>query len=748
MSKAQIASKQFESTKQMLQGMVCFYLDPEVANMYAIEPSGDLTGAGVKLTPPEELHITLSYFEVENEPEEIDRLISAAALAAYWAMPCVCTVVEGVARFRPDGDGPTPIVLLCDPTQLEDLQESLWCFRENEPSDHGFIPHITVAYVPQGYDLAVDFPPDVQMMFHSLSIKIGDSIRHDFPLGGPGMSDMAYAVPAYRQMREKVDALALVLEHSQRPTVDGSQTATGQDMSTATIVKATWSTSYVNDLPDSAFLYVEPGGEKDDEGKTTPRSLRHFPYKDDSGAIDLPHLRNAIARIPQSNAPGLTDDKKQQLQDRARGMLENAQKTTEKAGKRMAGSWREKLSTVFDSLKQLVDWANYHEDEMNAMSDMADMGDSADKQDAGKVKSLSDSFFVIKQDDGTKRWVSFSSNGFEDREQEIIATRALQESVDMSDATGERGPLRLWHIPGADIGQCDFQAIEGRFLIESGTFDTDKFARKALEYLETTDEHLGVSIGFVYPESSFNGRVYQKALIRERSVLPWESAANPWTAFHLLGKDETVNSSQAAWLEKAVGKDLATSLIEKAQTSTKELENVLAFKSKTDVPESLTAAMTKMADAVKEVGNDKLTDAFKTLALEMVGEAPAPADTSTPAASSTTPQGEPQPSADASPTTDATATIDAVKMAVNELLKPVIDGQKDLTDRLAAIEQAATTKSKEDATPRGAAFHASQSNGNVIDDEKVKSLLGDVPDQPTNHVAPYIEDLIKGRAAS
>lgn len=67
--------------------------------------------------------------------------------------------------------------------------------------------------------------------------------------------------------------------------------------------RAVWSTAYVNSLPDSSFLYIEPGGTKDSEGKTTPRSLRHFPYKDENGNVDLAHLRNALARIPQSNLP-------------------------------------------------------------------------------------------------------------------------------------------------------------------------------------------------------------------------------------------------------------------------------------------------------------------------------------------------------------------------------------------------------------------------------------------------------------
>ena len=85
---------------------------------------------------------------------------------------------------------------------------------------------------------------------------------------------------------------------------------------------AEWSTAYMNRLPDSAFLYIAAGGEKDDEGLTTPRSLRYFPYRDSKGEVDLPHLRNAIARIPQSTAPGLSAEKMRQLQDRARAILE------------------------------------------------------------------------------------------------------------------------------------------------------------------------------------------------------------------------------------------------------------------------------------------------------------------------------------------------------------------------------------------------------------------------------------------
>ena len=50
-----------------------------------------------------------------------------------------------------------------------------------------------------------------------------------------------------------------------------------------------------NDLPDSDFAYIEPGGKKDSEGKTVPRSLRHLPIN------DAAHVRNALARLDQTD---------------------------------------------------------------------------------------------------------------------------------------------------------------------------------------------------------------------------------------------------------------------------------------------------------------------------------------------------------------------------------------------------------------------------------------------------------------
>src|SRR3990167_7190394 len=62
---------------------------------------------------------------------------------------------------------------------------------------------------------------------------------------------------------------------------------------------ATWDRAYINDLPDSAFACIDGGGELDDDGRTVPRSLRHYPHHNAAGNLDLPHLRAALSRVAQ-----------------------------------------------------------------------------------------------------------------------------------------------------------------------------------------------------------------------------------------------------------------------------------------------------------------------------------------------------------------------------------------------------------------------------------------------------------------
>ena len=80
-----------------------------------------------------------------------------------------------------------------------------------------------------------------------------------------------------------------------------------------------WDYAYVKSLPDSAFLYTKKVGDK---------VIRKLPYKDKSGKVDLPHLRNAITRLAQSKTD-IPESEKKRLLAKARKILEDMKKESQ-----------------------------------------------------------------------------------------------------------------------------------------------------------------------------------------------------------------------------------------------------------------------------------------------------------------------------------------------------------------------------------------------------------------------------------
>lgn len=664
----------------------------------------------------------------------------------------------------------------------------------------------------------------------------------------------------------------------------------------------------MNDLPDSSFLWIESGGEKDDEGKTTPRSLRHLPYKDADGKVDIPHLRNALARIPQTE--GLSESEQEALTKRAQGILDKNKELTQeqrsvrrkamadggqepalqrgmvalyptpdvaamlalsgggdgiqvtpaeelhitlayfpeidadevgqliqqvaaactwaygaitkitgtaqfspgpssdglvphvllvdnndslqdirnainwnvycvematnfgftphitrayaspgtvvdqsdyptiplifptislvigdmrydfscmsaggvpmpmayrmskgtgvevKAGKRMNSGWRDKLSGVVDTITGLMKWASYDDNDDSASGD----------EPPEELKT----FNVIKQADGSYRWLSFSSNGFEDKEREIVSTDALKSSVALADAgLLDRGPLRIFHIKNADVGRCDFQAVEGRFLIESGTWDDTPLAQAMLEYVKSADEKLGVSVGFSFPDTHFDGKVYKTAQIFERSLLPLEWAANPYTTIEAI-KEVTVDEQKVAFLRKSLPGELVDQVIGHANKATAALEGLVAFKSKLDTADD---------------GEGKPGDGTP--------------DPAAAGSSSDTPDGANDEAQKDVTNAPVYATEEALKGVV-EVFSEALKGQSALQAQQTELLQGLMTEvkglrsaaekaaEKEDHTPRGAGtYRASGADDNVVDASK------DFGGESTDPVAPFIE-MLKG----
>ena len=93
---------------------------------------------------------------------------------------------------------------------------------------------------------------------------------------------------------------------------------------------AEWDAAFINDLPDAAFAVIQSGGEKDDDGKTIPRSLRKLPHHNasvtsptDNDSIDMPHLRNALSRLSQTD---ITDEEKEKARSHLQRHMMTAQR--------------------------------------------------------------------------------------------------------------------------------------------------------------------------------------------------------------------------------------------------------------------------------------------------------------------------------------------------------------------------------------------------------------------------------------
>jgi hypothetical protein len=137
-------------------------------------------------------------------------------------------------------------------------------------------------------------------------------------------------------------------------------------------------------------------------------------------------------------------------------------------------------------------------------------------------------FHIFKDASGRDRWVAQSSTAFQDRDKEIVSTKALADDCAFADATGSYGPLRWWHMPGLDLGDCDFNAMHGRVLIESGTFRTPAIAQK----VAAAADGLEISLGFLHlPSEPDADGVFHHIRRFERSLVPRGKASNRFTAF-------------------------------------------------------------------------------------------------------------------------------------------------------------------------------------------------------------------------
>jgi len=111
--------------------------------------------------------------------------------------------------------------------------------------------------------------------------------------------------------RSLVESLSLENE-SEKITMSDQEEVELEEETEDILAEARWTRAYINDLPAGSFAVVEPCANE-------RKDARHLPYKDATGKIDLPHLRNALARMDQ--VKGVCNGSDEALRRKARAKL-------------------------------------------------------------------------------------------------------------------------------------------------------------------------------------------------------------------------------------------------------------------------------------------------------------------------------------------------------------------------------------------------------------------------------------------
>lgn len=199
---------------------------------------------------------------------------------------------------------------------------------------------------------------------------------------------------------------------------------------------------------------------------------------------------------------------------------------------------------------------------------------------------------IFKQADGRYRWVTFSSTAFEDRDREIVSTKAQENDCELMDRTKEYGPLRWWHMgdpvasnkddwrsytagKGVDLGECDFSAMQGRVRIESGIFYDERVGAALKEHTDA----LAVSIGYSHPSDEPKGGAFDNIKTFERSLLPLGKQSNYFASVPIINKESNMNEEKKKALRVLIGDKAADAIFGKADQTDKAAEAIgLAFK--------------------------------------------------------------------------------------------------------------------------------------------------------------------------
>lgn len=149
---------------------------------------------GIDAEEPDDLHVTIAYLGDVSELDEATRLTILNAIemvTAYWA-PLAGTV-GGLGVFPANGET-KPFYASVDVPGLSGLREAivgaLGEYGVTVPAEHGFVPHITLAYLPADAAMPEDtdrLNGQIPVTIDRITVAIGGQ-QHSYPLTGTFVS--------------------------------------------------------------------------------------------------------------------------------------------------------------------------------------------------------------------------------------------------------------------------------------------------------------------------------------------------------------------------------------------------------------------------------------------------------------------------------------------------------------------------------------------------------------------------------
>lgn len=229
-----------------------------------------------------------------------------------------------------------------------------------------------------------------------------------------------------------------------------------------------------------------------------------------------------------------------------------------------------------------------------------------------------DSSGVLVKMVGGEPWhLSWSSNSFEDRDNEIFTLAALEQYVQENAENEVKGYFNLWHLKNTDFAEKRFQAIVGKFLFEAGPYLKDAKGQAALQFFkqypnghpDIAPEGWGSSVEYKYLPEQREQKLYHWTWITRTSTLARGAAANVWTKS--TQQESIMNDEQRKAATAIFGEEFTNQLVAQGQQKTKELEDAGIASKAVEIAK-------EEAEKVAEVPAIDPTQLVETLAAKMM----------------------------------------------------------------------------------------------------------------------------------